>query len=55
MNSNITKRQLGQSGIFINPMGLGLMSLSGIYGASDDENATNLIRQAIDMGVDFID
>jgi len=55
MKSNITKRQLGQSDIFINPMGLGLMSLSGIYGTSDDENATNLIRQAIDMGVDFLD
>jgi aryl-alcohol dehydrogenase-like predicted oxidoreductase len=55
MSTDLSKRVLGASGLRINPVGLGLMSLSGIYGASDDENGINLIRQAIDMGVDFLD
>jgi aryl-alcohol dehydrogenase-like predicted oxidoreductase len=55
MKKNTTMRELGRSGLMINPMGLGLMSLSGIYGASDDENAIHLIRTAIDMGVNFLD
>lgn len=55
MTSNLTKRALGGSGLQINPIGFGLMSLSGIYGASDDDNGISLIREAIDMGVDFLD
>jgi len=55
LTTNITKRELGASGLYINPMGLGLMSLSGSYGASDDVKSTDLIRTAIDMGVNFLD
>lgn len=48
-------RPLGGSGMSIYPIGLGLMSLSGIYGASDDENGIRVIHQALDMGANFLD
>ena len=55
MGNKLAKRALGASGLQVSPIGFGLMSLSGIYGASDDENGTKLIQQAIDQGVDFLD
>lgn len=49
------KRRLGGSGIEVCPVGLGCMSLSGVYGATDDTSATELIHYALDSGVDFFD
>lgn len=49
------KRALGRSGIEVSAIGLGCMSFSGVYGASDDRNAIAVIRQALDDGVTFID
>ena len=44
------RRRLGKSGPEVLPIGLGLMSLSGTYGPSDDKAAEALIRQAIELG-----
>mgnify|MGYP002628445596 CR=1 FL=1 len=53
---NITSsRTLGSSGIKVSPSGLGLMSLSGIYGESSDENGISVIHKALDHGVNFLD
>lgn len=53
---NITKRRIGTSELNVTPIGLGCMSLSGAYGASDDDNGVEFIRRAIDeLGVDFLD
>src|SRR5260370_20984804 len=49
------KRSLGSSGIQISPLGLGCMSFSGVYGASDDGAAIGVIREAIDRGVTMLD
>ncbi len=54
MTSN-TVRSLGKSGIDVFPIGLGCMSLSGAYGASDDAAAIKLIHHAIERGVTFLD
>lgn len=48
-------RKLGHQGLSVSTIGLGLMSLSGVYGAADDAESENLIRHAIDLGVDHLD
>jgi aryl-alcohol dehydrogenase-like predicted oxidoreductase len=48
-------RQLGTAGPSVSAIGLGCMSLSGIYGAADDAASEDLIRYAIDQGVDHLD
>ena len=48
-------RALGRGGLSVSAIGLGCMSLSGIYGAADDAVSEDLIRHAIDRGVDHFD
>ena len=36
-------------------IGLGLMSMSGIYGNADDEQSISVIHHALDIGMDFLD
>jgi aryl-alcohol dehydrogenase-like predicted oxidoreductase len=48
-------RVLGRDGPSVSAIGLGCMSLSGIYGAADDAVSEDLIRYAIDQGVDHLD
>jgi hypothetical protein len=50
------KRQLGNSGLEVSPIGLGIMGLSFGYGpATERSHATDLIRAAYDLGVTFFD
>ena len=49
------QRTLGESGLRVSAMGLGLMSMSGTYGKSDDEQSIRVIHAALDRGVDFLD
>lgn len=50
------KRQLGQTNMFVNPVGLGCMGFSHAYGpAEDKETAIKMIRKSYDMGYDFFD
>jgi aryl-alcohol dehydrogenase-like predicted oxidoreductase len=51
----IAKRRLGRSSLLVSPVGLGCMSLSGVYGAVDDAASEALIRHAIDRGVNHFD
>jgi len=51
----IAHRKLGRQGLSVSTIGLGCMSLSGIYGAADDAESETLIRQAVDRGVDHLD
>ena len=48
-------RTLGRGGLSVSAIGLGCMSLSGVYGAADDAASEDLIRYAIDQGVDHLD
>jgi aryl-alcohol dehydrogenase-like predicted oxidoreductase len=53
-NHRVTaKRALGAAEV--SAIGLGCMSLSNVYGASDDGNAIELIHEALDLGVTFLD
>ena len=50
------KRTLGKSGLEVSTLGLGCMGLSYGYGpATDKQEATSVIRSAVDLGVTFFD
>ena len=49
------QRQLGKSGLKVSALGLGLMSMSGIYGNANDDESVNAIHYAIDKGMTFLD
>jgi aryl-alcohol dehydrogenase-like predicted oxidoreductase len=51
----ITHRQLGKNGLSVSAIGLGCMSLSGIYGAAEDAQSEALIQHAIDIGINHLD
>jgi len=53
--TKVAYRQLGQSGLSVSAIGLGCMSLSGIYGAAEDAQSEALIHHAIDIGVNHLD
>ena len=51
--ATIPKRNLG--GLAVGTIGLGCMSLSGVYGDADDAASEALIRDAVALGVDHFD
>src|SRR5262245_3302737 len=48
-------RTLGNSDLQVSAIGLGLMSMSGTYGKSDDAQSIDVIHRALDLGVNFLD
>jgi aryl-alcohol dehydrogenase-like predicted oxidoreductase len=53
--STLKKRSLGSSGIEVSALGLGCMSLSGIYGTTGDDDGIALIHEALDHGITMLD
>jgi aryl-alcohol dehydrogenase-like predicted oxidoreductase len=51
----VEMRPLGKSGIKVSALGLGCMSMSGVYGDSDDAVSTKVIHHAIERGINLID
>ncbi len=49
------KRNLGKTGPAIGCLGYGAMGLEGYYGASNDDEAVQTIRRALDFGMTMID
>jgi len=49
------KRKLGRSPLEVSAVGLGLMSMSGIYGNADDEESIGVIHHALERGVNHLD
>jgi aryl-alcohol dehydrogenase-like predicted oxidoreductase len=49
------QRQLGKSGISVSALGLGLMSMSGVYGNANDDESIRVIHYALDRGINFLD
>ena len=48
-------RRLGTNGPTVSAIGLGCMSLSGVYGKSDDAAGIALVHHALDRGIDILD
>ncbi len=55
MTKALPQRVLGSSGIKVSAIGLGCMSLSGIYGKTGDDEGIALIHAALDNGVTLLD
>jgi len=53
--TSLEHRAIGTGGLTVSAIGLGCMSLSGIYGPADDSASEDLIRHVIDRGVDHLD
>ena len=51
----LPKRHLGKEGPQVGCIGYGAMVLEGYYGASDDQQAVETIRHALDAGMDMLD
>jgi aryl-alcohol dehydrogenase-like predicted oxidoreductase len=49
------QRTLGKSGIQVSAIGLGLMSMSGVYGKPDDDESIAVIHRALDLGANLLD
>ncbi|HEY7205230.1 MAG TPA: aldo/keto reductase [Methylomirabilota bacterium] len=49
------QRTLGKSSLSVSAIGLGCMSLSNVYGKSDEAESIALVQRALDMGVNFLD
>ncbi len=54
-DKSVPTRSLGSSAIQASAIGLGCMSLSGTYGASDDDAGIAVIREALDRGITLLD
>ncbi len=48
-------RTLGRSRLEVSAVGLGLMSMSGVYGKGDDAESIAVIHHALDGGINFLD
>jgi len=51
----VQKTTLGRGGPAVSRAGLGLMGMSGIYGAADDAESVATIRAALDAGITLLD
>ena len=49
------QRSLGRTPIKISALGLGLMSMSGVYGNANDDESIGVIHYALDQGINFLD
>jgi aryl-alcohol dehydrogenase-like predicted oxidoreductase len=53
--AGLARVRLGHSQLTVRPVGLGCMGISQFYGAADDNESINTLREAIDLGVNFLD
>jgi aryl-alcohol dehydrogenase-like predicted oxidoreductase len=53
--AGLAQRILGKGGPLVPAIGLGCMSLSGVYGDADDAQSVDLIHRAVDLGVAHLD
>src|SRR2546421_8195272 len=52
---DMTRRKLGKVGPDIFPIGLGCMSMSPVYGPTDDATSIATIHRALELGINFLD
>jgi aryl-alcohol dehydrogenase-like predicted oxidoreductase len=53
--TGMRQQTLGKSDLKVCPIGLGCMSMSGVYGPGDDAESVQTIHRALDTGMNFLD
>ncbi|HEV7268390.1 MAG TPA: aldo/keto reductase [Falsiroseomonas sp.] len=53
--TSIERRALGRGGPLVSAIGLGCMSLSGVYGDAEDAVSEKLVHHALEVGVNHLD
>ena len=53
--ADVKKQKLGNSDLDVSVIGLGCMTMAGVYGKADDAESEESIRHALDNGMNFID
>jgi aryl-alcohol dehydrogenase-like predicted oxidoreductase len=48
-------RQFGTTDLNVSPLGLGCMSMSGVYGPADDTESIATLHRAFDLGINVLD
>jgi aryl-alcohol dehydrogenase-like predicted oxidoreductase len=48
-------RTFGTTDLKVSPMGLGCMTMSGVYGPADDTESIATLHRAFDLGLNFLD
>ena len=48
-------RTFGTTDLHVSPLGLGCMSMSGVYGPADDTESLATLHRAFDLGINFLD
>ena len=48
-------RRFGTTEFKVSPMGLGCLSMSGLYGPADDNESIATLHRAFDLGINFLD
>src|SRR5947208_1298188 len=48
-------RRFGSTDFKVSPIGLGCMSMSGVYGPANDNESIATLHRAFDLGVNFLD
>jgi aryl-alcohol dehydrogenase-like predicted oxidoreductase len=52
---SLSKRKLGQQGLTVSEIGLGVMPMSQSYGPADENESIATLRRAVEIGCDFFD
>ena len=47
-------RPFGSTDLHVSRMGLGCMSMSGVYGPADDTESIATLHRAFDLGINFL-